>query len=205
MVSIRSPPAACNVDARQGACRMAAPSCWRALFSAAGLRPPHQVPQTTMQIEVHKTVAARPPAVFKIVADIMNWPQIIGSVTAIELLTRGRVRVGTRVRLTRIMYGHQMTEELEVETFERPRRLRLVGENRGMHYERDHVIDALHVGSRLMLIFRNRAETEPARTTQDFITPFMQINLRDELERDLLDLATAAAQSASKLYGMSAH
>jgi hypothetical protein len=27
----------------------------------------------------------------------------------------------------------------------------------------------------------------------------MQINLRDELERDLLDLATA--QSASKLYG----
>jgi hypothetical protein len=74
-----------------------------------------------------------------------------------------------------------------------------------MHYERDHVIDALHVGSRLMLIFRNSAETEPARTTQDFITPFMQINLRDELERDLLDLATAAAQSASKLYGMSAH
>ena len=70
-----------------------------------------------MQIEVHKTVAARPPAVFKIVADIMNWPQIIGSVTAIELLTCGRVRVGTRVRLTRIMHGHQMTEELEVETW----------------------------------------------------------------------------------------
>ncbi len=159
-----------------------------------------------MQIEVHKTVAARPPAVFKIVADIMNWPQIIGSVTAIELLTRGRVRVGSRVRLTRIMYGHQMTEELEVETFERPRRLRLVGENRGMHYERDHVIDALHVGSRLMLIFRNKPETERARATQELYYALhadMQINLRDELERDLLDLATA--QSASKLYGMSAH
>ena len=56
----------------------------------------------------------------------MNWPRIIGSVTAIELLTRGRVRVGTRVRLIRIMYGRQMTEELEVETFERPRGLRLV-------------------------------------------------------------------------------
>jgi hypothetical protein len=63
---------------------------------------------------------------FKTVTDIMNWPRIIGSVTAIELLTRGRVRVGTRVRLIRIMYGRQMTEELEVETFERPRGLRLV-------------------------------------------------------------------------------
>ena len=43
VVSIRSPPAACNVDARQGACRTAAPTCRRALFSAAGLRPPNQV------------------------------------------------------------------------------------------------------------------------------------------------------------------
>jgi hypothetical protein len=74
-----------------------------------------------------------------------------------------------------------------------------------MHYERDHVIDALHVGSRLMLIFRNRPRQSGPGPLKNFITPFMQIKLRDELERDLLDLATAAAQSASKLYGMSAH
>ena len=37
----------------------------------------------------------------------------------------------------------------------------------------------------------------PARAAQDFITPFMQINLRDELERDLIDLATAAARSSA--------
>jgi hypothetical protein len=158
-----------------------------------------------MQIELHKTVAARPAAVFKTVADIMDWPRIIRSVTAVELLSPGRIRVGTRLRLNRIMYGHETIEELEVETFERPRRLRLVGENRGMHYERDHVIDALHVGSRLALIFRNRPDTGPARAAQDFFTPFMQINLCDELERDLVDLAAAAAQSASKLFGMSAH
>jgi hypothetical protein len=96
----------------------------------------------------------------------------------------GRIGVGTRLRLTQIMLsGHETFEELEVETFERPRRLRLVGENRGMHYARDHVSDALHVGSRLMLIFRNRPEGEPSRAAQDFISPFLQINLRDELER----------------------
>jgi hypothetical protein len=157
-----------------------------------------------MQIELHKIVAVRPPAVFKTVVDIMDWPQIIRSVTTVELLTPGRVRVGTRLRLSRIMYGHETTEELEVEAFERPRRLRLFGENRGMRYERDHVIDALHVGSRLTLIFRNRPQTELAGAAQDFITPFMQINLRDELERDLVDLAAAAAYSASKAYRVSA-
>ena len=78
----------------------------------------------------------------------------------------------TRVRLHRIICGHQMIEELEVETFERPRRLRLIGERRGMHYERDHVIDRLQFGSRLMFIFRSRAGTEPARAAQDFIAPF---------------------------------
>jgi hypothetical protein len=33
----------------------------------------------------------------------------------------------------------------------------------------------------------------------------MQINLRDELERDLVDLAAAAVQLVSKLLGMNAH
>jgi hypothetical protein len=158
-----------------------------------------------MQIEIHKTVAAKPPAVFRTDADIMDWPRIVRSVAAVELLSTGRIRAGTRVRLTRNMFGHETIEELEVETFERPRRLRLVGESRGMHYERDHVIDALHVGSRLMLIFRIRPATHPARAAQDFFTPFMQINLRDELERDLVDLAAAAVQLVSKLLGMNAH
>jgi hypothetical protein len=150
-----------------------------------------------MQIEVHKTVAASPPAVFKTVSDITDWPQIIGSVIAIELHSPGRIGVGTRLRLTRMMFGHETTEELEVEAFERPRRLCLIGQSRGMHYARDHVIDALHVGSRLMLIFRNRPEGEPSRAAQDFISPFLQINLRDELERDLVDLATAASRFPS--------
>jgi hypothetical protein len=34
------------------------------------------------------------------------------------------------------MYGHETIEELKVETLERPRRLRLVGQNRGMHARR---------------------------------------------------------------------
>jgi hypothetical protein len=67
-----------------------------------------------------------------------------------------------------------------------------------MHYERDHVIDRLQIGSRLMFIFRSSAGTEPARAAQDFIAPFMQINLRDELERDFVDFAAAASELASR-------
>jgi hypothetical protein len=128
------------------------------------------------------------------ISNIQDWQRIMSSVTATELLTPGRVRVGTRVRLIRIMYGHQTMEELEVDTFERPRRLRLAGESHGAYYERDHVIDALHDGSRLALILRNRPESGAALAAQDFFTPYMQINLRNELERDLVDLASAATR-----------
>jgi hypothetical protein len=46
------------------------------------------------------------------------------------------VRSDSLAGVNRMMYGHETIEELEVETFERPRRLHLVRENRGMHYER---------------------------------------------------------------------
>ena len=91
-----------------------------------------------------------------------------------------------------------MIEELEVETFERPRRLRLIGESRGMHYERDHVIDRLQIGARLMFIFRSRAGIR-------LIAPFMQINLRDELDRDFVDFAAAASELASRPHVTSSH
>ena len=58
-----------------------------------------------MQIEVAKTVAARPTAAFAIVSNVVDWPDIIRSVSNIEVLTPGPIRVGTRLREDRIMLG----------------------------------------------------------------------------------------------------
>jgi uncharacterized protein YndB with AHSA1/START domain len=158
-----------------------------------------EIMEVSMQIELAKTVAARPPKVFETVTDAVHWPQIMRSVTAVEVLTRGPLQVGTRLREIHVMFGQQTTEELQVIEMEPPRRLLLAGHSHGLHYERDHIIDALDVGSRLMLIFRTRpaAQSRTGRSLMDFITPFMEINLRDELERDLTDLAAAATQAVA--------
>jgi hypothetical protein len=155
--------------------------------------------EDVMQIEVVKTVAARPSKVFETVADAAHWPVVFGTVTAVEMLTRGPLRVGARIRETHLMFGQQSTEELQVVEIERPRRLRLTARSHGLNYERDHIIDALNVGSRLMLILRipPASQTQTGRALTSFITPFMEINLRDELERDLSDLAAAVTQSAA--------
>jgi len=43
----------------------------------------------------------------------------------------------------------------------------------------------------MMLIFRSRPSTDPGRVLQPLMAPFMSVNLRDELERDLADFAAA--------------
>jgi hypothetical protein len=69
-----------------------------------------------MQIEVAKTVAAQPIDAFMIVASVVDWPQIIGSIIgsikSIEVLTPGPVRAGTRLREPRIMFGRNGPREL---------------------------------------------------------------------------------------------
>jgi hypothetical protein len=145
-----------------------------------------------MQIEVMRIVAARPAAVFATVADVPHWPHHISSVTSIELLTPGRVHVGTRLRAGRIMFGHAATEELEVLEMEKPRRFRLAAESRDLHYERDHLIDALDAGVRLTLILRTRPGSTTEKAALPFFGPYMDVNVRDELERDLVEFAAAA-------------
>ena len=148
-----------------------------------------------MQIELAKTVAAQPADVFAIVANVVDWPQIISSIKAVEVLTPGPVRAGTRLREHRTMFGHDGVQELEVAAIERPHRLRLSADEPDLGYELDHVIDAVYGGGcRMMLIFRSRPATPAGRALQPLMSPFMEITLRDELEQDLSDLATAVSR-----------
>jgi hypothetical protein len=151
-----------------------------------------------MQLALARTVAARPLTAFKTVADIVELPQIIRSIRSVELLTPGRIRAGTRLREQRIMFGHETIEEIRIAEIERPRRLRLVAENREINYELDHLIDSLGIGSRLTVVFRTRSGTSTGRALYSVISPIMEIKLRDELEQDLADLAAAiSAKSAA--------
>src|SRR5258707_876568 len=81
--------------------------------------------ETPVQIELARIVAAHPRAVFATVADVETWPRILRSVKSVELLTPGSLRVGTRLREQRVMFGRETTEEMEVIEIERTRRLRL--------------------------------------------------------------------------------
>jgi hypothetical protein len=96
------------------------------------------------------------------------------------------------MREDRIMFGAKSTHELEIVTLECPRRLHLLVSHPDLHFELDHLIDGIYGGScRMMLILRSRPASAPEQALQPFMAPFMGVTLRDELEQDLSDLATA--------------
>jgi hypothetical protein len=152
----------------------------------------------TVQIDLMRTVAARPVEAFATVANVLEWPLIIGSIRSVELLTPGGIREGAQLRESRFLFGRETIQELEVARIEPTRQLRLLVKDPDVHFELDHVIDSLFGGgTRVMLVFKSRPKSETGKAAHPFMTPFMEITLRDELEQDLLDLAAAITMQSA--------
>ena len=152
-----------------------------------------------MQIELSRTVATHPAGAFQIIADVLAWPLKLSSVLSVELVDAGPLKVGTRLRLTRLLFGREATLNMEVATIERPHRLRFFVAHPEFKYELDHLIDAIYGGGcRMTLIYRSRPHSDVGQALQPFLTPSMQILLRDELENDLAELAADVAASEAE-------
>ena len=158
------------------------------------------VEETAVQIELSRTVAARPTVAFDTVADVLSWPLKLSSVLGVELVDRGPIQVGSRLRLARLWLGRETALDMQVATLERPHRARFFVAHPEIHYELDHLIDAIYGGGcRMTLVFRSRPHTQVGRALHPFLTPTMQILVRDELERDLAELAIDVAASDNEL------
>jgi hypothetical protein len=151
-----------------------------------------------MQINLTRNVSASPSEAFATVADLVNWPQIIGSVQSVELLTPDSICEGAKLRVSRFLFGRETTQLFHVAELKPPRQLRLFVEDPNIHFDLDHVIESVFGGAcRIMLIFRSRPGTQVEKAAQPFLSPLMGVTLRDELEQDLLDLATAITVRSS--------
>ena len=97
------------------------------------------------------------------------------------------------------MFGRDSVQVMEVATIERPHRFRLVVEHPDLHYELDHLIDAVHGGGcRVMVIFRSRPETPVGRALHPFMTPFMDPARQRRRSTRNTSLAFASAASGTQ-------
>ena len=89
---------------------------------------------TMPKLQLTKTVNSPVEKTFQLFADFPNAARING-IEKVEMLTDGPIGVGTRFKETRIMFGKEATEEMEVTQFEPNKLYTVAADSCGARFE----------------------------------------------------------------------
>jgi uncharacterized protein YndB with AHSA1/START domain len=149
-----------------------------------------------VQLTTSTIIRAPVERVFAVVTDIARWPEVVGGIDSVEMLTEGPVAVGTRFRETRKIHGRVATEEMTVAEIKAPDLFVLTAENHGTRYRAEHYFEAVDEGTRLSMTFAGRPVTWLARLMMP-IGLLMSGSVKRLLEADFADIKRAAEERAS--------
>lgn len=150
-----------------------------------------------MEFEVRRRVAAPPETVFATAVDFAGAAGKIRAITRMEMLTEGPVRVGTRFRETRNMFGKEATEEMMVTELEPPRRYVLGAESHGSRYRTELRFDPVQGGTEMVMSFSATPLTLMAKIFGILMKPMLK-KLAATCGRDLDDLRESIERRQAK-------
>jgi len=148
------------------------------------------------EINVKKQIEAAPDRVFALITDLENAPSRVKGIEKLELLTDGPVGVGTKFRETRIMFGREATEDMEITAFDPPRSYEVGAESHGCRYHTVITVAPAGSGSEIEMRFTATPLTMAAKMMAVAFKPMMNTLVKC-LEADLDDLKAAAESEAS--------
>jgi hypothetical protein len=88
-----------------------------------------------MKVKANCTINATKVEVFNAFSDLNNLSSNVKAITRIELLTPGDVGRGSRFKETRVMFGKESSETMEITQFDPPDYFKEEAQSNGMHYE----------------------------------------------------------------------
>jgi len=141
-------------------------------------------------ITIRKHIDAPVEEVFARATDLAKAHEVIRGIEKIELLSEGPVGKGTRFRETRIMFGRQATEEMEILEFEPPRRYTLGAQSHGCRYHSEYLLEPNGPGTVLQMTFEATPLTMVAKIMSVIMKPMMK-SMGKLCNQDLDDLKAA--------------
>lgn len=85
--------------------------------------------------QLRKTVNAPVEKTFQLFSDFPNAATRVDGIEKVEMLTDGPVCVGTKFKETRVMFGREATEEMEVTQFETNKLYTIAANSCGARFE----------------------------------------------------------------------
>ncbi|MEM0927596.1 MAG: SRPBCC family protein [Planctomycetota bacterium] len=127
-----------------------------------------------MGLEVTETIAATPSDVFAVSGAIPDWADVIPAITKIEMLTDGPVGVGTRFIETRVIFGREASETMEVLEYENPSHYLLAAESHGSRYRTRFSFVAEGDKTKVVMSFQAEPITFFAKVMSFVMKPMMK-------------------------------
>lgn len=129
--------------------------------------------------------------VFARATDFENAANVMSAIVKMEMLTDGPVGVGTRFRETRVMFGREATETMEVVEFDPPHGYVLLAESHGSRYRTTFRYSESNGGTDLEMIFEATPLTLVAKILSVVMMPMMKKTIETECGKDLDQLKAA--------------
>lgn len=145
------------------------------------------------EIMLSKDVAAPPERVWAVITDLDRSPDTISGILKLERLEGGAgFGVGTKWRETRIMFGREATEVMEVTAVDPGRSYVVEADGRGAHYRSTITVEPAEGGSRLSMTFGGEPTGVVGKVLAATVGWLFQGPTRKALQKDLEDIAAAA-------------
>jgi len=142
-----------------------------------------------------KQINASPETVFALFTDLANAPGRIRAITKLEVLTPGPVGAGTRFRETRMMFGRQCTEEMQISAFDPGRGYTVACHSCGAEFRNSFRFTGNCHGTGVEVEMETRARSLVARLMKPLAWLMMR-SMKKCIDQDLEDLRRAAESSA---------
>ncbi|MCH2140927.1 MAG: SRPBCC family protein [Phycisphaerales bacterium] len=145
----------------------------------------------TLEVTVSRHINASQQRVWEVITDIAHSDEWISGITNIELLTGNQQGVGMRWKETRVMFGRESTEELEITAFEPPLFYIVEAESCGSHFTTELRCNPIDEETTELVI---KVLTEPTTMLGRLMKPLVKLamkSIRKTLHQDLDDIAAA--------------
>jgi carbon monoxide dehydrogenase subunit G len=146
------------------------------------------------ELSVSREVSVSPEALWELITDLDRSPNVISAVTAVERLDDGTsFGVGTKWKETRLIFGKEANEVLEVTAVDPGRSYTVEAESLGAQYRSVISIDPAPGGSSVITIsFGAESTGTVSKVLAGTIGKLFEGGTRKALVKDLDDIAVVA-------------
>lgn len=140
-----------------------------------------------MKVKANCTINATKDEVFNAFSDLKNLANNVRAIKSIELLTPGDLGIGSKFKETRVMFGKESSETMEITQFSPPDYFKEEAQSNGMHYVTEWRFISEGKKTTVSIDFSGKATTSTARLL-NVLFWFMTSGMKKAFLADMDDL-----------------